>query len=677
MRCRPGSFVLAFLLASLAIVAACGTPPLATGAAPPPDAPVTAAPARAEPAPIPAPTASASTAEPTTPTTTSSAAAEPKSPPVVATDPSTAQDPTPAPRFVVRLRGLRAELPWTDSIALYLKARAGDRLFQTARVVDGVATFSLPDWAATDTTTGRLVSDDGNHLPLRFAWEPPFDLSRELVLDVAAAAVLSGRVVDGFGAGVAAARVTVFRRAATASDQQDPDRELAHTNTTRDGHWRLQVPHEGTLLVVAAALAPAPMQRPVQADEEVPDDGTLRHDLLPVAANADAAVGRSTTVADLLLQAPSPFVGTVRWHDGRVVARAIVQAAPRGGRELELAQASSALRPPPRLFVVQLPDGSVLPAARAVTDDTGRFTLPNRAGANLDVRLMQLDEFGDQILLAPGALATITDGAIVLPQPVLVRALQDGAIETDVAFVIEGHRDAWPGTDGTNQVVPNGPGRVRAMGSKHRSAFRALGLADAGSTVDLELLPLRTALVLTLPAEVAIQALVLEWERDDGISGRERLLPDDGATTVQLPLPPGRYRLVVTAAGLTEATRFLLPSEHQVELDEEPVTVTMPAVFGGSFRVIASDRSGAFVGGRLLLLDAQGVDRTPGFLPENSPEVRAKNVGELVAGGPNRADRVLPPGNYELLGEFDGHGPVRQRVQIRPREVGEVYLRLP
>lgn len=639
MRCRPGSFVLAFLLASLAIVGSCEAP---------------------KPSPEPAPAH------------TPSASAELQSPAAATTDPTSVQDPTPAPRFVVRLRGLRPDLPWTDSIALYLKARAGDRLFQTARVVDGVATFQLPDWAATDTTTGRIVSDDGNHLPLRFAWDPPFDLSRELELDVAAAAVLSGRVVDGNGAGVGAARVTVFERSAAA-----PDQELAHTNTTRDGHWRMQVPREGALLVVAAALVPAPMQRPVRADEEVPDDGTLRHDLLPAATDTEASVGRATTVPDLLLPAAEPFVGTVRWHDGRAVARAIVQAAPRGGRELELAQASSALRPPPRLFVVRQPDGSVLPAARAVTDDTGRFTLPSRAGANLGVRLMQLDEFGDQILLAPGAPATINDGTIVLPQPVLVRALREGELETDVAFVIEGHRDAWPGTDGTNQVVPNGPGRVRALGSTHRSAFRALSLADAGSTVDLELLPLRTALVLALPAEVAIQALVLAWERDDGVSGRERLLPDDGATTVQLPLPPGRYRLVVTAAGLTEATRFLLPSEHQVELDEEPVTVALPAVFGGSFRVVASDRSGAFVGGRLLLLDAQGVDRTPGFLPENSPEERARNVGELVAGGPNRADRVLPPGDYELLGEFDGHGPVRQRVQIRPREVGEVYLRLP
>lgn len=671
MRRRPGSFVLAFLLASLAIAAACEAPPLPADAAPPPDAPAIAAPAPAEPAP----TAPAPTAEPTTPTTASSAssaATEPQPPPVVATDSPIAQDPTPAPRFVVRLRGLRADLPWTDSIALYLKARTGDRLFQTSRVVDGVATFKLPDWAATDTTTGRIVSDDGNHLPLRFSWDPPFDLTRELVLDVAAAAVLSGRVVDGNGAGVGAARVTVFERSAAT-----PDQELAHTNTTRDGHWRMQVPREGALLVVAAAMVPAPQQRPVRAGEEVPDDGALRHDLLPATVNAEAVVGRATAISDLALPAADPFAGTVRWHDGRPVARAIVQAAPRGGRELELAQATAGMRPPPRLFLVRQPDGSVLPAARAVTDDAGRFTLPAGAGANLDVRLMQLDEFGDQILLAPGAVATITDGTIVLPRPVLVRALRDGEVDTDVAFVVEGHRDAWPGTDGTTQVVPNGPGRVRAMGGTHRSAFRALGLADAGSTVDLELLPLRTALVLTLPTEVAIRALVLEWERDDGLSGRERVLPDEGATTVQMPLPPGHYRLVVTAAGISDATRFLLPSEHRVELDEEPVTVALPAVFGGSFRVVASDRSGAFVGGRLLLLDAQGVDRTPGFLPENSPEERARTVGELVAGGPNRADRVLPPGDYELLGEFDGHGPVRQRVQIRPREVGEVYLRLP
>lgn len=663
--------MLPFLMASLAIAAACEAPKSSPEGTPTIDAPTIRVSAPVEPAPTAPAAANGTTAEPTPPTAAPTATSEPQSP-TAATDPTTVQDPTPTPRFVVRLRGLRPDVPWTDSIALYLKARAGDRLFQTSRVVDGVATFKLPDWAATDTTTGRIVSDDGNHLPLRFSWDPPFDLTRELVLDVAAAAVLSGRVVDGDGAGVGAARVTVFERSAAT-----PDQELAHTNTTRDGHWRMQVPREGALLVVVAAMVPAPQQRPVRADEEVPDDGTLRHDLLPAAVNADAVVGRATAISDLALPAADPFAGAVRWHDGRAVARAIVQAAPRGGRELELAQATAGMRPPPRLFLVQQPDGSVLPAARAVTDDTGRFTLPSRAGANLDVRLMQLDEFGDQILLAPGALATITDGTIVLPQPVLVRALRDGEVDTDVAFVVEGHRDAWPGTDGTNQVVPNGPGRVRAMGSTHRSALRALGLADAGSTVDLELLPLRTALVLTLPAEVAIQALVVEWERDDGLSGRERLLPDDGATTVQMPLPPGHYRLVVTAAGISEATRFLLPSEHRVELDEEPVTVALPALFGGSFRVVASDRSGAFVGGRLLLLDAQGVDRTPGFLPENSPEERARAVGELVAGGPNRADRVLPPGDYELLFEFDGHGPVRQRVQIRPREVGEVYLRLP
>jgi hypothetical protein len=51
--------------------------------------------------------------------------------------------------------------------------------------------------------------------------------------------------------------------------------------------------------------------------------------------------------------------------------------------------------------------------------------------------------------------------------------------------------------------------------------------------------------------------------------------------------------------------------------------------------------------------------------------------GELLHGVANRHERILPPGDYELLLEFEGQAPLHRHVSVRLREVVEVTLRLP
>ncbi len=585
------------------------------------------------------------------------------------TDGTNAQDPAANaanPQLRVRLRGLHPDMPWTEPLALYLEGGDGTArrsLFLMAKVQDGVATFALPDWTQELAATGRIEAEDGNYLPMRWALPKPLDPRRELLAEVQVAAVLAGRVVDSTGAPVPATRIAVFAE----QDGAPTDREIAHVNTCPDGSWRLALPGAPSVYVVAAAMQPAPRRRHPDG-EEVADDGQLRSDLLPAGTNTAATVATTTTVPTFTLATAAQISGIVRWRNGEPFFGATVQVQPRDGTTLTLAHG---------VVVQRHADGRLSPVVSTRSEPDGRFGLPVLAGAHCDVQLVDLGDDGDHMLLAREPVRAVVPGTPLtfeLPDPVLLRTRRGEVTEINVTFTGESWAEPQIDSDGELRVVPNGTGRVRVARDGLRSAWRALGPNDGGSTIDLELLETPVALRLVFPSNSGVSAARLSWSRADGITGTT------GAGlrnhTLEALLLPGEYTIEVEPA-CAPAQEFVMPTRHEVVLDEAPVELPMTVAYGGLFTVTATDSAGNHVAGRASLVGPDGEERAVTFRTGYGEELRRGNEGELLPSPKNRSERALPAGDYELRCEFDGHQPVQQRVRLEARKVTDVYLRLP
>lgn len=593
--------------------------------------------------------------------------------PGLASSPSAADDPN-APRLHVRLRGLHPDAPWTMPLTCLLRGK--DRVtgrfvgvqLDAAVAADGTATFVLPAWASADLTNGLLSAKDANYRPLSEPVAAGVDLAQEHLVDVQVAARLAGRVVDAAGTPIPAARVTAY----TLRDHEPLDGEVSHTNTRADGTWELQVLTGTHLFVMAVAMNPAAeASRAAERDLEVPDDMTLRSDLLPASTTVVGSVGAAKRVPDLVLLAAAALHGEVRWVDGEPLPGVWVQALPRGGRTLELSHST---------FVQRHSDGTLSPSAQAQTDSSGRFVLPASPGAALDVQLVNLGQRPSHHLVQQTVVLPAVQGQPVvfqLPRPVLVRAVAAGVVVPGSLIEADTWRRRFAEADGELSLVPNGHARVRAGHEGRRSAWRALSPDDAGTTVDLELVPVATEVRLEFTGDVLVRNTTVQWRRDDGQAGRERLLRDDRAGPFRLFLEPGRYRLIASALGGEHNGMFLLPCERDVEVGSLPIDLQVPAAFGGTFTVAATDANGGLVGGRCTVRDAEGRDWTGTFTNVRAGHQLSGALGELLHGAANRHERILPPGDYELLLEFEGQPPLRRHVTIRPREVVAVALRLP
>lgn len=588
------------------------------------------------------------------------------------TDGTNAQDPAATaanattPQLRVRLRGLHADMPWTEPLALYLQGGDGQArrsLFLMAKVQDGVATFALPDWTSELAATGRIEAEDGNYLPMRWALPQPLDPRRELLASVQVAAVLTGRVVDGNGAPVPATRIAVFAE----QDGAPTDRELAHVNTCPDGSWRLALPGAPSVFVVAAAMQPAPRRRH-PAGEEVADDGQMRSDLLPAGARTACVVAKTTNVPTFTLAPAAQVSGIVRWRNGEPFFGATVQVQPRDGTTLTLAHG---------VVVQRHADGRLSPVVSTRSEPDGRFGLPVLAGAACDVQLVDLGDDGDHRLLAREPARAATPGTAVtfeLPEPVLLRTRRGDVSEINVTFTGEGWLEPQIDSDGELRVVPNGTGRVRVARDGLRSAWQPLGPNDGGRTLDLELLETPVALRLVFPNTSGVSAAQLSWSRADGSTGTTSAGLRNH--TLEAMLLPGQYTIEVLPA-CAPAEQFVMPTRHDVVLDEAPVELPVTVAYGGLFTVTATDSAGNHVAGRATLLGADGEERAVTFRIGYGEQLRRGNEGELLPSPKNRSEQALPAGDYELRCEFDGHQPVQQRVRLEARKVTDVYLRLP
>lgn len=576
----------------------------------------------------------------------------------------------------VRLRGLHPDAPWTAHVGLDLDGRdeAADRWrdFDATSAVDdqGLATFALPDWLANATgQKGHLTANDPNYQELARSWQGTLDLTRELVVDVQVVGVLLGRVLDATGAPVPAARVVAF----ALRDADPVDAALASTNTRIDGSWQLLVPPGVSVWLLAAPMQAAEGTRRVSGrDGEVLDNDQLRSDLLPAAVAARARIGAPTTVPDLVLPPAAPVSGRVRWADGPALCDVCVEVVPDDGTLFALGSGA---------FVQRYGDGRLAPGARARTDAQGAFVLPALPGAAVRVRLVDLGVAGEQGALADPLPAQEAQPPqqleFLVPRPILLRTRSGSQPIADARIELGNGRTLRSNRRGELALVAPVPCFVRASHERLRSPWRELGPGDAGTTVDLELVTARTSVSLEFDGDFRVRNTVVTWRRDDGVEGREHLLRDDRGGPFELFLEPGRYHLVAGPGGGERNGVFLLPDERDVEVGGDGLVLRLRATFGGTFTVMATDSSGAWVGGTSQLFDSTGADVTDRFRVQDGGRAREGRSGELLADGVNAFQHVLPPGDYELLCDFRDHGAQRQRFTIKPREVTEVRIRVP
>jgi hypothetical protein len=583
------------------------------------------------------------------------------------TSPAT-QPPRPTLRLVVRLHGLHPGAPWTAPLHLDVDGRdeaAKAWLDHDASEQPddrGVATFVLPEWYSTATRMdGRLRAEDPHYASVEQRWEGTLDLTRELVVDVQVMAVLTGRVVDDTRAPIRTVRLTTFAR----RDGQPVAPELTRAHTGQDGSYRLLVPPNVPLVVVATAMAGDRRRDGGRGAFGQPDN--LRPELLPNHVLADGSIGVARELPDIVLARAALLRGTVHWFDGAPIAVAHVQATPHGGAVLRLG---------PNALVARTTDGHLVPGGSTVTDANGGFVLPAANGVAVDIAVTRLPE----VHLLGDFVRTVTPPQAIdvrLPRPIRLRTRHAGDAVASAIVEITTFGSLATNATGTLDVVSEQPLRVRATRERLRSAWVDVPADAGGTTIDLVLTDERVPVTIEFDGELRVRNTTIDWRRDDGERGSQHLARDDNSGPFRVFLEPARYRLDVGPGGGERNGVFLLPITRDVDLGTGPVALRLPATFGGMFTVTATDSSGVHVAGTCRVHDSSGADCSAPFRVRDDGHERRGKVGELLPGGTNDCTRVLAPGDYELDFEFVHHGTQRQRLTIRPREVSDVRLRLP
>lgn len=566
--------------------------------------------------------------------------------------------------LTIRLCGLQAEAPWTT--AVHVAARDDDHdtcEHEAVPDADGRCRFALPRWANRSPTFAVTVTGDDPAYAMLEQWLPgPLDLEHELQVDVQVVAQFAGRVLDPDAKPVEWARVTAF----AIRDGGPVDEKVGETNTDANGAFRLRAPPATPLLLVAA-----PMQRgwgrELQVEGRLHDAGELRDDLLAAAQTVQGRIGQVTTVADFVLQAATRVTGSVRWHDGTPVLLATVRTRP---------QPAPTFHFEPQSFVQDLGQGRLAPGAAADTDDQGAFVLPGLTGVAVDLQVTGLQEAalvgqGPSLRVVPPQPAEF-----VLPQPVHLRVTRDRIPVPQARIALAGIGTTNTDASGALDVVCLQPVRVRANHERWRSRWLDLLPAAAGTTVVLALDDLLAEVALEFEGPLRVRNVTVDWRSDDGREGHQHLLRDDRRGPFQVFLQPGRYHLRVGAGAGERNGVFLLPSEHDLTVTTERVTqLLLPAAFGGTFTLTATDANGVPLLGHCRVFDAEGVDRSERFTTGFAAASAELGVGELLPGR-NMFDGILPAGRYELRLDLGANGTRELGVTIRTREVTAARVRL-
>lgn len=555
----------------------------------------------------------------------------------------------------VRIEGIDRDAPWDARLRLFLEGWETElrtRLHdEAARNVDadGRCSFDLPGWwqHASDRSWQFLAHCDGYHVLDRES-HGELDASSELVLRVRPKPRLRGRVVDARGEPHPAVVGIHVLRDGVPIDEPD-----VTARTAFDGSWSAIVPSASTYVVTARS----------RVDTGAPDRGSLAARIEPVtewpkrmAITRVTPSATTTVVPDLVLRDGIAAKRHVRWPDGTPVAGLLVRIAVATDERL-----AEPAKPTSR-------DGSFL-----VTVDPMSTTRLLLGG---------LDSDG----VVGGPFAVDLDPAktddIVLPAPVTLHATFSGIL-AGACVEVENRPRALRLENFTARVLPTTDVRVRIVASERRSAWRTIGPADVGTTIDFEI-PQVVAeppplLELVTPPERMVAEARIDWRRSDGTTGSTSLRRADETALLGVRLSPGRYDVLVSPTSTGMAGKYLVPFATTVEIGDAPVRIAVPVVYGGKLSITVVDPEGARPAARCRVFDTDGTELRGRFADANTTYATNEGYddgGELVPDVVNRFHRVLAPGDHDIVVECPGFATHRQRVTIRECEVANVRVRL-
>lgn len=612
------------------------------------------------------------------------------SPPATVADSSrTAIDAALAPvdGLAIRLTGVLPHAPWTAPLRLDLEGKVGsDRLEHEVRVEveAGLATAPLPAWFANaESPQLRVDARDPFYLPIVERRSDADAKVRELTVTVHPVGVLTGRVIDAHGVGVAAARV-----AALALEVDLLSEVTAGETTTRaDGTFTLQSRVEGSLLLVALPMQPAGLsgQRITLEGGAVADTGIPRDELLPASTPAEAWYGRERIVAPIVVEDAAWLTGVVRLPGGERVATAQVWGmdvvtkalSPSGFQRVTVADVQ---------LLAAITDGRVLRYLVEVRGGTdGSFRLPLPPGRRTQISVLSAPAI-DMMQRAQSLIATAPDtveielqGRLVAIRPtckgqpigkhlLLVRHAsgpragfypdqRPGTILADLDHVLTGSIIA-DGFESTNFRIP---------------------VATAAAVVDVEMVRLEsTRMRLDLSAETHVRQAVLHCKALDA-SGAElerRVFRSDGEPWFELDLPPGRYRVRVQAPQRSERRdRFLLPSMHEIEVGREPAQLRLPVEHGGNILLEVVDARGLPLAATVELT-RDGARQTAAWLAAKTPTAHSPlpRTDRVWSDGPHTLIESLASGSYALNVMVEGRDARRVEVAVKQFEVAAVRV---
>lgn len=520
---------------------------------------------------------------------------------------------------------------------------------------EGRVVFDVPSFAANRLRRASVRAEDPNYRSLDFDLGSEIDLAVAHAIDVQVIGLVTGRVVDGHGAGVGAVRIRAFvgTRNGPCVDQK---------NSAADGSFRLAVPPGASVLLLAEPMQPSGARLRVRGDGE-PDTGEPRSDLLPTVGHVTAHAGGPTAVADLVLAAAAMVTGSVRWRDGEAIANVRLAAAPVDEVDCER----------PERGEVELR-----------SDGQGAFTVAGVAGEPRSVRVHRLP--GVEIVGAD-PVQTVRPPARIefaLPRPIVVRAVRGAEGQGEpVPFAVFELGDAWTlRADGRGQLallLLDPELRLRARAERGRSAWTTLTAAQAGATVDLPLRGELGEVAIEFTGERRVRNVRIGWHRDGGATGAEAMLRDDRPGPFRLFLEPGHYQLTFGPAPGEASGLFLLPSRCEVDVTAVPQQLTLPASFGGRLEVDVRDGNGLWLAGTCRIQDATGRGWSGPFRVRLD-DGRGSRLGvpdQLLADGPNTFLSVLPPGDYTVDLDLGPHGRRREQVAIEACATRELVVRVP
>ncbi|MCR9244265.1 MAG: carboxypeptidase-like regulatory domain-containing protein [bacterium] len=578
----------------------------------------------------------------------------------------------------IRLVGIVPEVPWTEPLRFDLSGRTAARehheLEDRLTVdIEGVATIELPDWVDELTSTKlRIECRDPNYRPIRHRRRDKVEPG-ELVIEVEHVRILTGRVVDAEGEPVAAARVGAF----WFYSGRITNTNVGTTSTAQDGSYRLQVPPDPALAIVAAAMEPVQISGRLAMGYHgaIAETGILRPDLLPAwlslpEPNSDAPPP-PMELDDLVLRPAARIRGALRWTDGGGITGGRIRNDRSSSGQRLLWGQTFELSPSARVYHEVTQQFRIF--ASLIADVAGDFELAARPGERMRIEVVDIPE-------------ALCDGGIFFdssPAPCFVecvvpmadlRATHRGKPVPNALFELSSGKTRRADENGRLSVAP-GHHRVRARKEGLVSRWHQPGrLTGNPQTIDIELSDRLTPVTIHLAEGASPPPDELEYEwLVDGSSRTVQNARRESGSRYRAFVPRGKVRLRV-GGGLEG---FIVPTSHILDIEHEPIDLEVTPREGGRL-VLEVDKRGTRHTGHWAITDAAGQPVKGRFWTHTRSGRRKMPVPDRTFSweGPQTLEHPLLPGNYRIEVTALQTRETRD-FTIRPRETTTVRVRLP